>query len=344
MRFFWFLYNINPAIVASCSHKDQKRYATYGLIVFLVFLISFFSGSYLVYLIIGDWFFAIPIGGFLAWNFLNLYRLIMLTINPRDQKAESTGIGNYLTYLVRAVFMLFLVLVVIKPIELKLLENQIEPLLEEYEQKNARQFNEEWLGFINEEESEYREKNDSLSTEIREDSVLLAMVLSEEGRRDYLIKSTEARITNKKERISENKKHLVYLDSLKKAYREDFEATAKESLYLVERLRILMVELPWSWIITVIAGIILLFPILLKRFFIKNNAYFINEKDRENLLILSHYGWFKSHYEQLWEQSIGQRLAFFEAYEDPPFNRYPKDSHRGMVDDDSFNKWKKRHT
>lgn len=342
MRYLWLLYNINPRIVASCSKKDQYRYAAYGSIVLLVFLISLLSGCYLAYLITQDWYVAIILGGFLAWNFLNLYRLIMLTINPRNQKVESTGVGNYATLLVRSVFMLFLVLVVIKPLELKLLEKQIEPLLATYKERNKRQFNEEWLGFIDDEIDTYRQKNVGLAQEIRSDRSLLDMIDSTDSSQEWLEESTTLQIETKKERMANNEKHIAYLNSVKTTYIEDFEEEASQSTYLVERLRILMLHLPWSWAITVLAGCVLLFPILVKRFFVKSSTYFVREQQEERELIQEHYKWFKKRYTEVWKENMDRTIVFFEAYEDPPFNRKLKPVDRGVIDDDAFSQWKKK--
>lgn len=334
MRRLWLLYNIDPRLMETCSNRDRYRYAAYGGIVLLVFLISFTSAVYLVYLMMFDWVLSIILGGILAWNFLNLYRLTLLTINPYDPQRGNTSIGNGATMFVRGIFLIILIAVVVKPLELRIFEAKIEPFIEIFHESKIAHFENQVLKLIDDEIARLIEDNQKYKDELK----ILKRQMERIGEKSSLVNFNveEDLLLN---RIGVNEKNIILLFQKRSDYLQKYSAKIKDSSNLVERIRVLVVELPWSWLFSSIMGLVLLFPILLKRFFIIDDLYFCKERDQESKLILEHYEWFKDSYQAVFEKKYGFRLPFYEAFEDAPFNRKRKKEKIKKVDEIAFRTW-----
>lgn len=331
VRQLWLLYTIDPSILSKCKPKERRQYTIYGALVFIVLVISYFSGLYLSFLITDNLMVSIITGLFLSWNFSNLYRLILLTIKPRDGR---TPIGNQTTFLIRGVFIVVLLIAVIKPIELKLFEPQIEHLLSDYKEERKRKLNSDWLGFINQEIEEFEAKNLQLENEIEEAILLLD---SPEGVK--LQESTQNSIVRNRERIQNNDEHILYLIETRQNYIVGYEQHSQNARYVIQRFKLLFVNIPISWLFTIILGGILLLPIIMKRYFFKNHYYFKLETYDEKSLIQSHYGWFKTEYQKVLFQATGISSYFHEAYEDAPYNKVKIRTNISFKEDEEFNQW-----
>jgi len=333
MRALWSLYNIDSKLISSCSKKDQYRYAAYGGIVLLFFLISLLSVIYTIYLLTFDWIMAAGLGPLLAWNFMNLYRLTLFTINPANPLTGDRSAGNMVTILVRSIFLILLLLVVVKPLELIILEKHIDPYIEVYKKEKIKHFDDKVLKFFDDEINLLKEENFKLNGDL-----VVRKTEFEEGREAYWGRSSlEANLLIN--RIKLNEKSIADLSRKRSGLSQRYAAKIKESPGMVERLRVLITELPWSWGISAIISLILLFPFFVKRFLLNNDVYFGIEKTNEINLISIHYKWFKELYTKIFEQKYGYNIVFYEAFEDAPFNRIRKEDKVYEANDLAFREW-----
>jgi len=336
IRQFWLFYNIDPSLLEGCSTGEKVRFAIYGLLSLLVVIFAFFSVGYLGFLVTQSWIGAVAIGGVLGWNFSNLYRLVLTTISAKSSGPSLTSTGSSISIFLRGLFLVLLVIIIIKPFEILIYESQIAEILDQNTEQQKRELNEEWLGFIDDKIVYYEGRIRTLQQAKRQEQQLL---------RNSSSLSTELKETTQKsiDRIDSQLSTLRELQSwfqqTRSEYTKDFQETSSHSNNLIERFRVLNQYYPESWLMTFILGIVFLFPILVKAVTKNRSQYYNLEAESAERLIVQEYASFKEAYQRLMAESTGKPIAYYEPYEDPPFNSKPtivEDSSKG---EEAFKDW-----
>lgn len=337
VRQFWLFYNINPAILEECPRVEKIRFAFLGVITFLICIFAIFSGGYLGYLVTGEIGFSIIIGVILGWNFINLYRLILITIDLHPKGKPNTQIGTSISYLLRGICLFLLIVIVIKPCELLYFNSTIQKELDKVVIAKERQMNEDWLQFIDDRISAYTTRINKLEEEKKEEAKILE---SDTGfLTGHLIELANEKIKGLDEQINSLKEIVLWFEMTKSEYLSEFEEVVRSSSYLVERFKILLFKFPESWFITLTLGGIFLFPILMKMYAVKNFIYFQKEALAAQNLILEEYSSFKEAYREELFRITGRDIQYFETYADPPFNTELIEGRQNFGDHQDFLNW-----
>jgi hypothetical protein len=283
VRQFWLFYNIDPNLLEGSPNGEKIRLAIYGFISMVVIAFAFFSIGYLAYLVTLSWTGAVVIGSVLGWNFSNLFRLILNTISVNQAEVSGTFIGSSISIFLRATFLVLLIIIIIKPFEILLYEDQIEVIIQENEVTTERQLNEEWLGFIDAKINYYQYQIEELVLEKSIQEELLGPNVPHAS--DSLLEITQASIHRLNTQIEISQRLQTWFYQKKQEYIDSFEEAYSYSNNLVERFRILHGHFPETWIFTLLLGIVFLFPILIKAFTKNSFTYYKKEVEFERDLI-----------------------------------------------------------
>lgn len=341
IRQFWLFYNIDPSLLKESPNGEKIRLAIYGFISMTVIAFAFFSIGYLAYLVTLSWTAAVMIGGVLGWNFSNLFRLILNTISIRQSGISGTFIGSAISTFLRATFLVLLIIIIIKPFEILLYEDQIEVIIQENEAISEQKLNEEWLDFIDAKINYYQYQMEVLAQEKSSQEELLDPNLPHAS--DSLIAITQSSIQRLNNQIESSKRLQTWFFQKKQEYIESFKETSSYSNNLVERFRILHKYFPETWIFTLLLSVVFLFPILIKAFTKDSSAYYKKEVEFERDLITKEYDAFRTQYQKQMLEATGQSITFFETCLDPPFNNKPiiiRDYSEGETE---FKTWVSKH-
>lgn len=337
VRQFWLFYNVNPAILEGCPRVEKIRLAFFGLLTLLICIFAILSGVYLGYLVTEKVEFSALIGAILGWNFVNIYRLILITFDLHSKGKPNTKIGTFISCLLRGICLLLLIIIIIKPCELLYFNSAIQKELDKVVFEKERQVNEDWLQFIDDRISLYKGRINELQEEkLAEEKII---ELNTGFSTDHLIELANEKIKGLNEQIDYLEEVVLWFESTKKDYLSEFEGAVKSSSYLVERFKILVFRFPESWFITLILGGIFLFPILMKMYAVKKFVYFQKEALAAQTLILEEYSSFKEAYREKLFSITGRDIQYFETYADPPFNTELIEGRQNFGDHQDFQNW-----
>lgn len=337
IRQFWLLYNVDPSILKGCPKAEKIRLAFLGVITFFIAIFAIFSGGYLSYLLTEKTGLSILIGIVLGWNFLNLYRLILITFDSPSKGKSNTQIGISISYLLRVICLFLAILIIIKPCELLYFNSGIEKELKMVIASKERQMNEDWLGFIDEKIAKYQASINELGEEILIEEELLASKTDLATK--HLKELANQKIKKLNTQIESLEEIIVWFELTKEDYISAFKEVASDSSYLVERFKILFFKFPESWFITLVLGGIFLFPMLTKIYAVKHFDYFKAESLADQNLILKEYTSFKAQYQKELSHSTRRDIRYYETYADPPFNTVLKEDPQVFGNDEDFKEW-----
>jgi hypothetical protein len=121
--FFWFIAAADETILRRCSMTEQDKQAGIGLTILFTAIAAILSGFFAFHLIFHNWAIALPIAIFWGLIIFNLDRFMVGTL-----KKDSNGrIWKELLVASPRILLAFLIAILIsKPIEVKILENQID--------------------------------------------------------------------------------------------------------------------------------------------------------------------------------------------------------------------------
>jgi sRNA-binding carbon storage regulator CsrA len=129
-KFFIFCSGADTDILSTCSNGERNKYAGIGATVFFTAVMAFIASGYALYTVFDNIYTSIFFG--LIWGLLifNLDRYIVSTIKKRDSfKSELLQAAP------RIILAIIIVIVISKPLEMKIFEKEINQVL--LEEKNA---------------------------------------------------------------------------------------------------------------------------------------------------------------------------------------------------------------
>ncbi len=121
MNFFLFCSAADKNILQRCPSSEQNKYASIGATVFFTGVLASLSGGYALYTIFHNIPLAIALGLFWGSLVFNLDRFIVSTIKKSGQKY-----GQFKQVIPRLLLAVFLAIVISKPLELKIFEQEID--------------------------------------------------------------------------------------------------------------------------------------------------------------------------------------------------------------------------
>lgn len=137
--FFWNISGVDKELLKKCSISEQNKYFGIGFLIFSISIIAAFSGGYAVYTTTGN----VPISVFLGalWGviILNVDRLLISTMKKDPNNSKWKELRQAIPRFILALAIAF---VVSKPVEVKLLEPQINKYIRESNQSKISALNE----------------------------------------------------------------------------------------------------------------------------------------------------------------------------------------------------------
>jgi len=129
-RFFIFCSGADTDILDECSAGEQTKFAGIGATVFFTAIMATIAAAYALYTVFDNYYTAIFFG--LIWGLLifNLDRFIVSTIKKRNNFFDE-----FLQATPRILLAVIIAIVIVKPLELKIFEKEINQVL--LEEKNA---------------------------------------------------------------------------------------------------------------------------------------------------------------------------------------------------------------
>ena len=124
-KFFLLCSGASLSIISKCPDFEKIKYISIGITIFFTSILAFISAFYALTLIFSSIFLIILGSIFWALIIFNLDRYIVMSLRTTESKSH-----NFLISLPRLIIALLVAVVISKPIEIKLLENEIDSFLD----------------------------------------------------------------------------------------------------------------------------------------------------------------------------------------------------------------------
>jgi hypothetical protein len=124
LRFFIWCSAADIELLKRCPQSEMNKYAGVGATVFFTGMLAFLSGGYALFTVFKSVWLGVLIGLFWGSLVFNLDRFIVSTIKKSEKK-----FGQWKQMLPRLILAVFLSLVISKPLELKIFEQEIDEVL-----------------------------------------------------------------------------------------------------------------------------------------------------------------------------------------------------------------------
>lgn len=175
-RFLWFCAGADSQLLSRCPNSDRVKFQGLGGVVLTVGVLAFFSGSYAFYTVfspkdataLGERVVHLPSVGAsvffgLVWALIifNIDRFIISSTGKGDGTDKITW-GEFVNSLPRLAMALIIGLCLSKPLEIKILESEIESALEKEQKEFLAQLNDASEALVAKERATLREKVDGL--------------------------------------------------------------------------------------------------------------------------------------------------------------------------------------
>ena len=299
------------------NNIKQNDFILYLSLFLSIAFLSFISIFQAVHEILDNYFGAILIGIFFTLFIINLFRLILSSLNRGDQNFESrTNYQRLFPHLIKFFSLLVLALMISYPLEIMIFENQINSHLRKYKSEIVREYS--------------RTLEDIQSKNIEE------MKMAYEEEKQFLI------LINEPEKISDFKKIEEEIVLIEKQMDKDisqFENVVAKSTFFAQKIKILNNKVPLSYFFTLLIIGLFFSPLLL---ILLNNdfvEYFKLKNKINKSLITDEYSDFIILREQLFAISTGKKINIKSMFLDPPFNLIPIENNRNYLKKGSLLEW-----
>ncbi|WP_162055890.1 DUF4407 domain-containing protein [Pontibacter pamirensis] len=302
VEFLWILSGDDYRIIRRCSERTKITFAAIGGIVAIITLLCL-VGSYFTFTnVFGSVLIGLPVSLFFAWMISNIYLLILYTLSKDVlPHVASTG-GHLFSKGVRIGFVVFIAIVVSKPIEVHLYSDSLSADIKAYKASKIAEYTKLTEAYV---EAETRE--------------LQAWLKKTSGA--SISSSEHAALYEKRIEEKQQKKGQLIIEMRSKVLKSNF---------YIQRVLLLAEKYPSSWCITVACILIFLLPYYLKKLISEENEFNLKKKDVQVTLVEKHYASFKEEYAAALRQigapvQSGSSLSYHENHEDAPFNTIRKE-------------------
>lgn len=302
-EYFWKISGGDHIIISQCEKSIQLKYQYVGFIVFCISIICFLSCLYGLNELFSNLFLSFPISLFFAWMISNIYLVLLTTFSKNTLPHVKHTRAVIVSTSIRMIFVIFIAIVVSKPLEVNLYSSAIDGKLKSFKRE-----------LINDAEFSLIHKYDSKIIQLR---------------KEIFNKSKTVTIESLKEAITQ-------LEKKKAEEHESLRNLLNNSTYFLQRLKLLYSECGQSWLFTFSLIFIFLLPVLIKYYISATSSYYERKSVIERKMIFDEYLLFKKHYSDLFYQKTGKQIQFDERFENPPFNTLPKVDQRSFETEKDF--------
>jgi hypothetical protein len=301
-RFFWVLSGDDYRIIEQCSKKTRILFSSIGLLVLVITCLCFFS-SYIAFVkLFGSYLIGVPLGLFFAWMIINIYILVLYTLSKNVLPHIVGQNGNRLSRNIRIGFLIFISIVISKPIEVLIFSNSLSKEVATYKSEKMQEYQHLTNAF-------YDKKISALQDRI-----------NQAQRMPY--QDIQMGIASLQEEIKQEEKE-------KQDQLYQMEVKLSNSTFFVKSILILGESYPACWLVTLLCCIIFVSPLFIKSLISETNEFNKKKRDVQVSLILKHYEQFKADYRAILN-SVGNETnaeisyPYERQYEDAPFNTIRK--------------------
>jgi hypothetical protein len=228
---------------------------------------------------------------------INIYILLLNTMSRNLLPFKTNKKSILISWVYRISFILFLAIVISKPIEVKLLEARLDQDILEYKNEQLKNY----AVFV----KNYYQKQDSL-------------LLNEINRIVSLGSNNTTLITYYNSKLIENSQlrfSMIY----------DMDILINKSSYFTQRLILINNNYPWCWLITLITFVIFTLPVAIKLTMDEDDEFHQAKRFIEVNLVETEYKLFKDKYISICNNKLDRKHTINEKYIDAPFNTILKE-------------------
>ncbi len=308
-KFIWILSGDDFNIIAKCIKPTRSRFTIIGGLVAVIFSLCFMSFYFAFTKLFQNYSIGILVGLFFGWMITNIYLLLLYTLSKNAFPNATNHSSRYFSIFVRLILIVFIALIVSKPIESIIFSKIIN--------KEIKVFKKEKLLLYNQ-----------LTEKYYSDKIKVIKEISENENIKYN--------PNYINLIEEYKNQIILKEKQKIELISSMERVVNSSNYYVQGISILNIKYPICWFITAVIVLIFIFPAYLK-IFIKEDTIFYKTKNYiENRLVKYEYELFKEKYNQQFKKHFNQDLHYSESHLDPPFNTIRKTDGRKILNENDL--------
>ena len=283
------------------SNIKRKDFFLYLFLFILIVVLSFVSVFKATSEISNNSYITIIIASFFSLFILNLYRLILSSLNRGDSKYESgTNFQKLFPHLIKFISLFILAIMIAYPLEIMVFDNQINSNLRIYKSELVKDY--------------------SRSLENIQSKNIEEMTSAYENEKEFLILINE---TDKIGDIKELEKKIVLIEKQIDLDVKEYRKVINKSTFFAQKINILNKKIPSSFLITMLMIALFYSPLLL---LLLNNEFieYFNLKNKINKGIVENkYSEFVELRDQLFIKSTGNKITIETKFSDPPFNLIP---------------------
>jgi len=309
-RFFCSLSGEDYSIIRKSPASLRNLFFAIGVFVFFVFVTCAVSLTMLFSNLFDVTFFAVIFAIFLAWMVTNIYLLILYTLSKRTICEVPELKCQILPNLIKYGFIIFMALLVTKPIEVFVFSSDLGKDIKHYKAIQLDKYTKLTSEFFDQESNAIKQliqqqKDGPSSFDSNHNtSIQLEKILLENEKR-------------KKDLISK------------------MEVLISKSSFYIQRIILLCTKYPKCWLVSLFVLFVFMLPAIMKHLISSQSEFYKLKKNIETKIVLEEYMAFKEVYNQIIQGKFGAQYKWGESHVDPPFNtiRIEKDANLASEDD-----------
>ena len=258
-RKFYQLIGIDYSLLKQCDSRTQNDYLLVGILVLFNCFITAYSAVYLFDLLLDSVLVKLVLSALFVFIYSNIYRFTLITVPFASHPSQKVNYKPLKKHGFQYLFLLFMALIVSKPIELKHYETAISPYIVHHKSELHQSFTQNLQAL-------YSDRIDFLLNEIeaiQSDGELLGVNVKQEK------KSLEEEILM----LKREKNQTLQVFSLK----------IEASSFFLYRLKVLTQHFPFSWWLTCILCVLILLPYYMLNVF-QNQYANLHQNQEKNIV------------------------------------------------------------
>ena len=299
------------------SNIKRRDFLLYLVLFILIAVLSFISVFKAALEISENNYVSIIIAVFFSLFILNLYRLILSSLNRNDVNYESgTNLQKLTPHLIKFISLFILAMMIAYPLEIMVFENQINSNLRTYKSELVKDYS--------------RTLENIQSKNIEE------MTTAYESEKEFLI------LINEPENIRDVKEleeKIVLIEKQIDIDVKNYRKVINKSSFFAQKINILNKKISLSFLLTILTIALFYSPLLLLLLNNEFNEYFYLKNKINRRIVENKYSEFIELRDQLFIKSTGKKIKISTKFSDPPFNLIPVASNIKNLKKGSLIEW-----
>ena len=310
VSFFWKLIGEDEQVLLTCERKIQVHLLISGLLFFVFFLLSIVSFQYVFNGIFDISLLSWPLSMIWSLIIFNIYRLNLTTLSPHKLNGNF---GYIISLLIRFIFMIFIGITIIKPLEVEIFKSFSIKELHEFRLEKISQNHNKISTYFDHQISELEDELRKVTLQLQENRIS--------------IDHNQLSVLQIKKNTLKLEKEKVLFETIN---------SLKASNFFFNGLLLFNKEFAKIWFLTILLLLLFLLPLVLKFAIVTNRQYSIKTERLQRMIILEEYEDFKSRYLEIFKKNNTELIVWHENYNDPPFNTRRKKINEKLGNEKDF--------